>query len=126
MGSPISAKGGKLEVDSTELDDVFSVQITRTNDAQAYRSSSTDGETKRVAGHSDGGIRVEFYNNAGTLSVPLVEGTSYSIQGFSDDSHSITGTYFCTSVEHSVPIGDGSIVGCAAQLDQDGAPSART
>ena len=126
MGSPISAKGGKVEIAGVEVEDVFSVSATRTNDGKEYRSSSTAGETKRLAGHNDGGVRVEFYNDEGTFSVPFVEGTIYAIEGFSDDSHSISGSYLCTSAEHNVAIGDGAIMGCAVQLDQDGAPTART
>jgi len=124
---PIGAKGGKVEVDSVEMADVISVQVNRTSNNPDYRSSSTNGQTQRVAGHMDSALTIQWLPASGTLNPsPLVPGTTYAIEGFSDDGVSISGNYIVDSVDHDIPIGDGNLVGASAGLSQTSGPPTYT
>ncbi len=123
---PIGAKGGKLEVDAVELADVISFSVNRSANNPDYRSSSTDGQTQRVEGHQDSQLTVEWLPAAGTLQPDLVPGTTYAIEGFTDDGHSVVGSYMVDSHDTDVPIGDGGLVGSSAQISQATGPPTYT
>lgn len=123
MGTPIGSKGGKVEIASVELADVISFSYNRSANNPDYRSSSTDGQTQRVEGHQDSQLTLEWLPDAGTLESPaLTVGTTYAMEGFTDDAHSVSGNFIVDSVDANVPIGDGGIVGNSAQLSQTSGP----
>lgn len=124
MGSPISAKSGDASWDGTPVNDVISLQFTGTNATQPYNSSDTAGETKRVAGHNDSTLTLEYLPDAGTMVSVFTQGQIAALIGYSDqpNSKSITGSFIVDSVQMSVPIGDGSIVGDSVSLSQASGP----
>ena len=124
MGTPISAKSGKLEIDAGEIADIRNISFVEENDAQVYSSSSTSGRKKRIAGVSDATGSFTLYPDAGAVALSFSVGDSVTVKGYTDGS----AKYFevaavITNITLGVPIEEGGLVPFDVEFGGDGAPS---
>ncbi len=119
---PKSAKGGKCSWLGVDVEHVHSVQMTETTVGEEFRTSSTAGETGRVAGHNDSNVTVELYNEGGEMAIPFRRGVTGALAGYTDTSHNLNGTFLVMSVATNITI-SGGLVGSSIALSQTTGPN---
>ena len=127
MGAPISGnKGGKATFEGTEIPDVLTVSRSRSADNQAYNSSQTAGETKRVAGNKDSTRTVEYQLDNG-VPFAIEVGDKGALETFTSEEvgegGKFAGPVIVDSIEPSINPSTGEIIRETINFSQDGAPT---
>lgn len=110
----VSGKDGAVN----SFTDITGWTLSRKSDNKSYVSSSTDGNTKRVAGNKDwsGTISGKFDG-----STPVEEGESVALTLTVASGVAYTGTALIDSVDTETNIETGDIVGWSAAFSGNGA-----
>lgn len=109
---PIVGSGGKVSVDSTELNDVRNWSVTRNCDIKKYVSSSTAGQTKTGIGPKDQEIKFELYIDQGEMDVGFNEGDLVTFIGYTASAKTYTQDVRVSSIEVGVDIEGAEFEGC--------------
>ncbi len=107
MGAPKTGSDGKVKFGAgpTDIDDIKSWSLSRSVEAKPYNSSSTAGQTKRVAGNKDWSGSFELYMDAADMDPGFDEGDLVDLELHSDDGvHKYTGNALITDIGTEVEV----------------------
>ena len=119
---PITGLGGKVEMGAAEVADIKQWSLNRTNDAKAYTSSSTAGQTKRLKGNKDWSGSFTCLPALG--DVAFDEGDSIVVKLYVTATQFYTGTAIVTGISPTVNVANAEVQETAVTFGGDGALTA--
>jgi hypothetical protein len=120
MATPLSGKTGtvKLGAVPTAVADITAWTLSLTSDNQAYNSSDTAGETKRIPGNADSTGTFEFYWDG--AAEPVTKGELVDVElGFGTGNYE--GNVIIDSVDPSMDVEGAAIMKVSVSFSQNGA-----
>jgi hypothetical protein len=116
----ISGKNGKILANSVEIADVRDWTLNRSNEDKPYNSSSTAGETRRVAGNNDSSGSFNIYSEDGNIA-NIERGSVYTLHLYVNATQFYSVPAFIQSIEPTVSIESADLVGVSITFAQNGA-----
>ena len=122
MTAPISAKAGALSIDTAVVSDVRNIRFEQRSDNKEYRSSSTAGFTKRIAGHKDYSLSFDVYAADGAIVFSKDEGDNIAVIATAVAGKTLTGNFIIDRISGIVDIEGGDLVGLSVECSGQGSP----
>lgn len=128
MAAPISAKTGTIKHSGAPLTNVRNISLTETSDNKAFATNDTGGIMDRIAGHKDFSGTCELYADGGSFTPPqsLAVGGVFTMAALSMTGKQISAVAIIDSIEHSIDIESGDLVGLTLAYSGKGAALERS